>query len=111
MMNTKTKAALAGVTLSLLGALTYPYWSSDEYTVRVTDKVPKDGSYLIYTDKGTFEVTDTWHYLRFTSSDFYGKIERNQTYRIKASGVRLGFLSWYENIISAERVQELPPGS
>ena len=104
--NKKVKTFLAGLTLVAMAAVTYPYTSVYEHkSVRVTDKLKnKAGESLVYTDKGTFKVVDTWAFLRFNSSDILGKIEEGQVYNFKASGQRIGFLSWYENIISFEKV-------
>lgn len=79
--------------------------SEDSYTITVTSKVPKDDKYLVFTDKGTFEITDTLMYLRFTSSDYWGKLEVGSTYNVTATGYRVGFLSWYENIVDFEKIK------
>lgn len=79
-------------------------------TLTVTDKYVKNGNdrsiYLIQTDKGVYEITDTWVYFRWDSSDLYGAIEVGETYECKVCGKRIPFLSWYKNIITAEPVKE-----
>ena len=105
---TKVKAAVTGVVILSATALTHPYWSVDDYTVTVNNALTKGEDNLVYTDGGTFTANDTWAYLRFDSSDFYGAIVSGKQYSIKASGHRLGLpfgLSMYPNIISYEEVK------
>lgn len=104
----KVKMVLTGVIAVSAIALTHPYWSVDDYTVTVNNSLTKSEDNLVYTDGGTFTANDTWAYLRFDSSDFYGSIVSGKTYNIKASGHRLGLpfgLSMYPNIISYEEVK------
>ena len=56
-------------------------------------------SYLIYTDHGTYEDTDSVTQGKFNSSDIYGDLTIGQTYEFHLRGVRSGFMSWYPNII------------
>ncbi len=58
--------------------------------------------YLVYTDVGTFENTDTMWFLKFNSSDLYGQIRDGEAYRFQVTGFRVPFMSWYQNIVSAE---------
>lgn len=69
---------------------------------RVTATDGRSSKYLVYTDKGVFEITDTWWYLQFRSSDLYGKMVGNSNKTIKTVGPRFGFLSWYPNIVYVE---------
>lgn len=68
-----------------------------------------DGSrecyYLVFTDAGTYRVTDDLLLGRFNSSDLYGRIKRGKRYRIELKGYRIPILSEYQNIVTAE---ELP---
>lgn len=59
-----------------------------------------DCKYLVYTDEGTFEITDSVIYGRFSSSDTYGRINEDKTYQFKVAGWRFPLLSSYPNIIS-----------
>ena len=74
-------------------------------TIEVTDKMVKDDKYLVYSTDTTYEITDSWLYGRFNSSDLYGKIEVGKTYRIKIGGSRKPFFSWYPNIYEAKEVK------
>lgn len=104
-MNLKCIGAAA-----LVAVLAYPaavYFSVDSYKeVTVTKTDVKVDKYLVYTDVKTFEMTDTWLFWRFDSSDQWGRFQAGETYKISASGVRIPFLSWYENIVSFEKVSK-----
>ena len=82
-------------------------------TIHVTDKerVCSDGNsdckYLIYADEGTFKNVDSILNWKFNSSDVYGEIKRDHTYKVKVEGFRAGVLSEYPNIIDVlEEVNE-----
>ena len=62
------------------------------------------GKYLVYTDKTTYEVTDTWVGWRWDSSDVYGGIVVGKTYTATLQGYRVPFLSWYQNILNPTEV-------
>ena len=56
--------------------------------------------YLVFTDQGTFKVTDTWSYGNFSSSDTYGRLKEGNTYTFDVAGFRLPLMSEYPNIVS-----------
>lgn len=55
--------------------------------------------YLIFTDKGTFENTDSLLRGKFDSSDVYGRIQKGQRYDFTVQGFRQPIFSMYPNII------------
>jgi hypothetical protein len=58
-----------------------------------------DCKYLVFTEAGTFQITDAiFGTVRFNSSDVYGKIREGRTYTIVSYGWRLPFLSMYPNV-------------
>lgn len=61
--------------------------------------------YLIYTDNGTYEITDSIAFFRWNSSDLYGSMKIGSTYECTVCGFRNPFLSSYENIITATEVK------
>lgn len=63
-------------------------------------------SYLIYTDKTTLKITDSYINWRFDSSDVYGKIEIGKTYKAKLQGYRFPFFSMYQNIIEPVEINK-----
>lgn len=73
-------------------------------TITITDKVVKMSSktsiYLIF-DKD--ENADDIFFWKFDSSNLYGDMNIGDTYIVKIVGWRVPFLSWYPNIISAEK--------
>ena len=82
--------------------------SETTVTFTVEDKAIKryddDDKYLVYTDNGTYEITDSLVYLRWDSSDLYGKIKVGETYKAKVYGWRIPIVSSYKNIVSVEEV-------
>lgn len=79
------------------------YGTETNITATVTGKervnYEKSGKYLIFTDNETFECTDAMFVGKFNSSDMYGNIQKDSTYRFKVVGWRIPFLSSYRNII------------
>lgn len=62
-----------------------------------------DAKYLVSSVGGeVYEITDTWIYMRWNSSDLYAYLEPNMSCNIKYQGWRMGFFSDYKNIISAD---------
>lgn len=55
--------------------------------------------YLVFTDKGVFENTDTIWHLKFDSSDMYNNLVAGKDYNVVAVGWRIPVLSVYKNII------------
>jgi hypothetical protein len=55
---------------------------------------------VVYGEKETYQVTDSWAMGRFDSSDIYGHIEENKTYSFHVIGIRVPILSHYRNIMS-----------
>lgn len=74
------------------------------FTVKEKERVctgGQDGTckYLIYTDNGVYENTDSLWYWKWSSSDIYGSLDAGKTYQATVYGFRAPFLSWYKNII------------
>jgi hypothetical protein len=71
---------------------------------RITQSVGNEieSFYLVYTDKGTFKLEDDMFRGNFYSSDVYGKLKQDFTYKFKTSGYRIGFMSSYPNIIEVK---------
>lgn len=87
--------------------------SERHVTTKVTDKervCKSDGDggtdceYLVFTEAGTFKLTDTVLYGRFNTSDVYGRIQKDKRYDLKVVGWRQGWSSSYPNIIEATEV-------
>lgn len=86
------------------------YSSVTEVTTVVTDKervceTKGDCRYLIFTEAGTFENTDSLFMGKFNSSDVQGSINVGSEYDIVARGWRIGLLSSYPNVERATPVE------
>lgn len=109
-------ASIVLVPLLVLVAVVIPsYFERETVTTRVISKEnvcdsSGDGvtcSYLIFTDAGTFEISDAiFGTVRFNSSDVYGRVEEGHTYEITSYGWRLPAFSTYPNI---EKIKEVTP--
>lgn len=56
--------------------------------------------YLIYTDNGVYQNTDTIFYFKFDSSDVQNEAQVGSKCEANVYGFRVPFLSWYKNIIN-----------
>lgn len=58
--------------------------------------------YLVFTDRGTYQCTDSLIFMKFNSSDVYGSLQNNRKYRLHVIGWRVPFFIMYKNIIDSE---------
>ena len=106
-------AVLAGGGIKLASS----YYATHHRTVVVCGKeaVAKDGGgheYRVYTDKGTFVMTDSFVAQRFSTADAYGRLQPNRTYDISYYGWRFGLTSSFPNITHYKlSIRQLPPGT
>lgn len=109
--NRGKKNLIFAIVVIIVGVfLLYSYNTEKTYTVTITDKGIKESKYMVFTkdedeDVYPFEIADNIFYFRWDSSDMYGKIEIGNTYKVKTIGWRVPIFSWYENIVSAERIE------
>lgn len=73
------------------------------------NKTESKDVYMVYTKDENGEVhvfkdEDTWYYLKFNSSDVYAEIEIGKTYEFDVYGLRIPFISSYQNIIKVKEV-------
>lgn len=112
-----TVITLVVVIVFIITSAAYQSYTENETVVtRVTDKenvceTTENGSscqYLIFTEAGTFKLTDQLFlgFTRFDSSDVYGRIEPGETYEIVSVGWRVPVLSWYPNIKEITEVSQ-----
>lgn len=101
-----TLALLVSITVEIAGQFV-----NNSYDVKVTDKTVKNSNdhstYLIFTetDDGkvrVFKDTDSVLRGKFNSSDIYGEIKVGKKYHFETYGLRIPFLSRYENIKSVK---------
>ena len=103
---------IGGIILILLTVIGFPFLekaiTEEQITITITDKDVKryedSDKYLIYTESGTFEITDSVAYWRWDSSDLYGKIEEGKTYTATVYGWRIPFISSYQNIVEVNEI-------
>ena len=88
----------------------YTYCTGGDKVVILEDtevKPGKDSSrYLVFTDDGVYENTDSWLRGKFDSSDFHGEIKKMKGKKVKIYyyGWRVPFLSMYPNLYKIEKV-------
>lgn len=103
----KFGAAIAAILLAILGYISSPYWTYSVREVKVINTMVKptggESKYLIYTDDGVYENTDSWHYFKFDSSDIQAKVVNGQEYQVGAYGFRIPFMSKYPNVTFVEK--------
>lgn len=98
-------AGIALVLLIAVVALTVSYAQTSDETLRITGKesvsTGHDGGheYRVYTNQGTFKVTDSIVHPRFNSADVYGRLETGKTYNCTVYGYRIPFFSSFKNIL------------
>ena len=76
---------------------------SNEKVIEITikDKYVKgqEGRYFIVdTDNNTYIIADLLLKNKFNSSDIYSKLEIGNKYKVEITGMRIHFLSKYQNI-------------
>ena len=75
---------------------------TDKGIKRIHDK----DTYLIFTDTGVFQITDSLIAGRFNSADIYAGIKIGITYDFTVRGDRSELMSWYPNIYEFKEVSE-----
>ena len=81
--------------------------NKDKFTKNITIKVNEkervldnnSSKYLIFTDKGVYQITDQLLFGKFNSSDLYGELKIDSTYTITTFGIRIPVLSLYPDIV------------
>lgn len=76
---------------------------SNEKVVEITikDKYVKGQEgryYIVDTDNNTYIIADLLFKNKFNSSDLYSKLEVGNKYKVETTGMRIHFLSKYQNI-------------
>lgn len=61
--------------------------------------------YMIYTDKGVYQNTDSLLYWKFGSADVYNDLKVGKSYNLTVAGWRVAFLSWFPNVVKYSEVQ------
>jgi len=89
---------------------------SAEFTVDRRERVTTgsgDGVksyFLVWSKEGeVFCVADSWSFLRFDSSDRYGKLREASHVTARVAGWRIPFFSWYRNVLVIESTIDKQP--
>jgi hypothetical protein len=107
------KAKLVFALIVLVALFGYPVayrMSSDTMTIHVTDKErittgsgeSISSKFIVYTDEGVFENTDSFLFFKFNSADIQNSLKPGKEYKVKVAGWRLPFFSSYKNIIEVK---------
>jgi hypothetical protein len=77
------------------------------FTVNKTERITtnSESKYMVYTDNGVYENTDSVLNNKFNSSDLYNEIKEGKKYTCTAVGFRNGFTSNYENLITCKEIE------
>lgn len=62
--------------------------------------------YIVFTNAGEFEVTDTWLFFDFRSSSRYALMKKGYQCNVQVAGWRVGFLSMYPNVVKINECSE-----
>lgn len=91
------------------------HWSTNHhdvaFTVNKSERVCSDTGkgtsckYLVYTDAGIYQDTDSLLNGKFNSSDLYNNLQSGKRYTCDAVGFRNGFFSAYENLLTCKEAQ------
>lgn len=100
-------AGFVALLVLIFGLIFVPALHQETTTITVTDKdrvCSGSGSstsctYLVYTEQGTFENSDSVLDGKFDSSDVQGRFKVGETYTVRVRGYRIPFLSSYQNIV------------
>ena len=118
-MRQKETGSIFGVLLSwgIVAAIvfvgyTWFKYSTNHHTVtmrvnkseRIVNQDGRGAKYLIYTDKGVFQNTDSLLNMKFNSADVYNQLQEDHTYACDVIGLRVEFASMYENIVRCNEV-------
>jgi hypothetical protein len=109
MKNLRTKALFLGIAaLAMMGL--YSYFIADTIMTRITDAqmTKVDDMFMIATEERPFVNYDARYRLKFDSGTIQNDAIRleGKIVRIKKYGWRVPALSWYENVVKIEEVQQ-----
>ena len=101
---------IASITLSF-NDHTYKIVVTDKERIVEYDGKNTDSKYLIFADSSdgnpmVFENTDNVFRLKFDSSNIQGRLKEGSAYEITVVGVRVPFISMYENIIDVQEIEQ-----
>jgi hypothetical protein len=109
MKNFKTRAIFTGIAVLALTVL-YSYFFADTVMTRITDAqmTKVDDRFMIATEERPFVNHDAKYRFKFDSGTVQNDAIRlkGKVVRIKKYGWRVPILSWYENVVKIEEVEQ-----
>jgi hypothetical protein len=107
--NLRTRSIFIGIAVLALTVL-YSYFVADTIMTRITDAqmTKVDDRFMIATEERPFVNHDAKYRFKFDSGTIQNDAIRlkGKVVRIKKYGWRVPILSWYENIVKIEEVQQ-----
>lgn len=107
--------AIALVIVLFIGSLIFfsVYKSTNKHDVtftvnkteRVQDRNGQGAKYMVYTDNGVYQNTDSVLNNKYNSADLYNELKVGKKYTCTAVGFRNGFFSMFENLIRCAEVK------
>jgi len=99
----KTKLTIA-VTFFLIGCSDAPQQNITDALIKKSERIEINDQekYMIFTDKGVFENTDSAKYGKYNSADIYADIQVGSSCDFLVVGERNPKRSTYQNIIQYE---------
>jgi len=109
MKKMRTKTIVVGIAVLVLTAL-YSYFIADSIVTRITDAqmTKVDEMVMIATEERPFVNYDAKYRFKFDSGTIQNDAIRlkGKVVRIKKYGWRVPILSWYENVVKIEEVDQ-----
>ncbi len=105
---------IVGIILVLVGSIFLAFYKdaathrNETFTVQKSERIAdgRSGRYLLFTDKGVYEDTDSLYNGKFNSSDVYAQLIAGKAYTCDVVGWRNGFFSWYPNVIKCDEAHK-----
>jgi hypothetical protein len=109
MKKLSTRTIVIGIAVLVLTVL-YSYFIADTIMTRITDAqmTKVDGRFMIATEERPFVNYDAKYRFKFDSGTIQNDAIRlkGKVVRIKKYGWRVPILSWYENVVKIEEVDQ-----
>ena len=65
--------------------------------------------YMVYTRDGqVMRNKNSIFFMKFKSDELFMTLKPGKAYQVKTCGIRVPFLGWYKNIISAKEIKATP---
>ena len=98
---------------AIVSMLALRYVPTNEHVITINDKervTKSDGDggitseQRVYTNKGTFTLSDSFIAWNWETSDEYARLIPDQCYKVETRGTRIPFFSMFENIEKIKKI-------